>query len=82
MLDIKVLGSGCPNCSRLESETRAALDDAGMTDYALTKVTDMAAIVGYGVLSTPALVINEEVVSAGKIPKRKQIVAWAQERGD
>jgi small redox-active disulfide protein 2 len=82
MLDIKVLGSGCPNCERLASETRATLDDAGMTDYALTKITDMASIVGYGVLSTPALVINEVIVSSGKIPKRKQILAWVQERSE
>ena len=80
MLDIKVLGSGCPNCARLESETRAALDDAGIQDYALTKITDYAMIAAYGVMSTPALVINEEVVSTGKIPRRSQIVAWARER--
>ncbi len=78
MLSIKVLGSGCPNCKRLEAETRAALDAAGI-GYDLTKVTDFADITAYGVLSTPALVINEKVVSSGRIPARSQIVRLAQE---
>lgn len=76
MLQVKVLGSGCPNCRRLEAETREALDAAGVA-YTLTKVTDFADIAAYGVMSTPALVIDEMVVSSGRIPKREQIVAWA-----
>jgi small redox-active disulfide protein 2 len=78
MLNIKVLGSGCPNCQRLEAETRAALDTAGMT-YDLTKVTDYAVIVAYGVMSTPALVINETVVCSGRIPARSHIVDLARQ---
>ena len=79
MLEIKVLGSGCPNCQRLERETRAALDTAMIT-YELTKVTDYGDIASYGVMQTPALVMNETVVSSGKIPKHEQIVAWARQR--
>ena len=80
MLTVKVLGSGCPNCKRLESETRAALDGANPSiAYEVIKVTDYADIVAYGVISTPALVINEKVVSAGRIPKAEQIVQWARE---
>lgn len=79
MLYIKVLGSGCSNCQRLERETRAALDEAIIT-YDLTKVTDFADIAAYGVMRTPALVMNEAVVSSGKIPKPDQIVNWARER--
>jgi small redox-active disulfide protein 2 len=80
MLTVKVLGSGCPNCQRLEAETRAALDAANPSIvYELVKVTDYADIMAYGVMSTPALVINEKVVSAGRIPKRQQIVNWALE---
>lgn len=78
MLNIKVLGSGCANCKRLESETRAALDEAGIA-YDLAKVTDYADIMAYGIMSTPGLVINEKVVSAGRIPKRQQIVEWAKQ---
>lgn len=78
MLNIKVLGSGCSNCKRLEAETRAALDAAGIP-YGLAKVTDYADIAAYGVLSTPALVINEKVVSSGRIPARSKIVELAHE---
>ncbi|GAB5493989.1 MAG: thioredoxin family protein [Phototrophicaceae bacterium] len=79
MLEIKVLGSGCSNCQRLERETRAALDDSTIA-YELSKVTDYADIASYGVMQTPALVMNETVLSTGKIPKQEQILAWAQER--
>lgn len=80
MLTVKILGSGCPNCKRLESETRAALDAAQPGfEYEVIKVTDYTDIVSYGVMSTPALVINEKVVSAGRIPKADQIVQWARE---
>jgi small redox-active disulfide protein 2 len=79
MLQIKILGSGCPNCQRLELETRSALDEMNIA-YELTKVMDFADIAAYGVMHTPALVINEEVVSSGRIPKHDQIVAWARER--
>jgi len=79
MLQIKVLGSGCSNCQRLEREIRAALDDAAI-EYEITKVTDYADIAAYGVISTPAMVINEQVVSSGRIPKRDQIVDWAHAR--
>ncbi len=79
MLEIKVLGSGCSNCQRLERETRAALDQSSIA-YELTKVTDYGDIAGYGVMQTPALVMNETVVSTGKIPKHEQILAWAKEQ--
>ena len=78
MLQIKVLGSGCANCQRLERETRTALDEANII-YELNKVTDFADIASYGVMKTPALVINENVVSTGKIPKHDQIITWANQ---
>jgi small redox-active disulfide protein 2 len=78
MLQVKVLGSGCANCKRLEAETRAALDAEGIV-YTLEKVTEYPDIAAYGILSTPGLVLNEEVKSAGRIPKRDQIVAWARQ---
>ena len=78
MLNIKVLGSGCANCKRLETETRAALDAVGIP-YELIKVTDYADIMAYGVMSTPALVINEIVVSSGRIPSRSRIIELAND---
>lgn len=79
MLEVKILGAGCANCQRLERETRSALDDANIP-YELSKVTDYAEIAAYGVMRTPALVINETVVTSGKIPSHQQIVIWAQEQ--
>lgn len=78
MLQIKVLGSGCQNCKRLEAETRAALDETGIV-YELLKVTEYDDIMSYGILSTPGLVINEQVLAAGRIPRRQQIVDWARQ---
>jgi small redox-active disulfide protein 2 len=77
MLEVKVLGSDCANCQRLERETRAALSEAGIT-YHLEKVTDYSDIAAYGVLSTPALVINEKVVAVGRIPAHAKIVELAR----
>lgn len=80
MLTIKILGSGCPNCKRLEQETREALTAAPLpVDYEIVKVTDYADIAAYGVMSTPALVINEKVVSTGRIPRRQQIAEWVHD---
>lgn len=78
MLTVKVLGSGCANCNRLEQEVREALTESGIT-FDLIKVTDYADIMAYNVLSTPALVMNEKLLSAGRIPKRPQIVQWAKQ---
>ena len=78
MLQIKVLGSGCANCKRLEQEVKEALSGSAL-EYEIIKVTDYADIMAYGILSTPGLVINETVVSAGRIPKRLQIVEWAKQ---
>ncbi len=80
MLEVKVLGSGCPNCKRLEAETRAVLEELGV-EFELSKVTEYAEIMAYGVMQTPALVVNNEVVSAGRIPRRSQIKEWLQKAG-
>lgn len=63
---VKVLGPGCRNCVALERATREAIDRLGL-DASVEKVTDFAAIAGYGVMSTPALVVDDEVVSAGRV---------------
>ncbi|MCS7071252.1 MAG: thioredoxin family protein [Anaerolinea sp.] len=78
MLTIKILGSCCSNCERLEQEVRAALAGTAI-EHEIVKVTDDAEIMAYGILSTPGLVMNETILSAGRIPKRDQIVAWAQQ---
>ena len=69
---IKILGSGCKNCITLKENTEAALKEAGM-EAEIIKVTDFKDIMAYGVMSTPALVIDEKVVSFGKVLKPKEI---------
>lgn len=67
MLTIKILGSGCANCRKLEAVAREAASRANLSAE-FVKVTDMKDIMTYDLLSTPGLVINEKLVSSGRIP--------------
>ena len=73
-MEIKVLGPGCRNCVTLEARTREALEGLGL-EADIEKVTDPAAIAGYGVLSTPGLVVDGDVVLTGKVPSVRQLTA-------
>jgi small redox-active disulfide protein 2 len=75
MLTVKILGPGCANCRKLEAVTRDAAAGAGI-DAEFVKVTDMKAILAYDLLSTPGLVINEKLVSSGRIPSQAEIRQW------
>lgn len=66
ILKVKVLGVGCPNCQKLEININKALEDLGW-DVVVEKITKMEEIAEYGVMSLPALVVNERVLSNGKI---------------
>lgn len=77
MLNVKVLGSGCANCKRLEQNVRRVADVNGK-QIELTKVTDYADMAKWNILATPGLVVNEKLVSAGRIPNDKEILAWLQ----
>jgi len=70
---IKVLGSGCAKCKQLEANTKEALTQLGM-DIAIEHVTDFAQIAAYGVMSTPALVMNGKVISFGKVLKTEEVI--------
>ena len=72
-MKIKILGSGCANCVTLAENTNKALAESG-TEAEIEKVTDFAEIAKYGVMSTPGLVIDEKVVSYGKVLKPQDIV--------
>ena len=74
MTTIKILGSGCPNCKRLEQLARKAAEKIEL-EAEFIKVTDYQEIVDYGILSTPGLVVNGEVVSSGRVPSEAEIVA-------
>jgi small redox-active disulfide protein 2 len=71
-MDIKVLGTGCPKCKSLEKATREAVAEAGI-DATVTKVEDIVEIMNYGVMTTPALVIDGKVVVKGKVPSVAEI---------
>lgn len=75
MLTIKVLGSGCANCKRVEQIVRKVVADMGI-EAEIIKVTDYNEIASYNILSTPGLVINEKVVSTGRIPTPAEVTAW------
>ena len=78
MKKIEVLGPGCSNCVRLEENAREAVARAGI-DAEITKVTDYAEIMAYGIMSTPGLVIDGKVVSYGRVPSAGDIAAWLSE---
>ena len=75
MKDIKVLGSGCANCRTTLKLIEEVAQARGVA-VNLEKVEDMAAILGYGVMSTPGVVIDGKVVHAGGVPDRKKIESW------
>jgi small redox-active disulfide protein 2 len=75
MLTIKVLGSGCPNCRKVEAVARQAIARLAI-EAQVVKVTDYAEIMRYGVLATPGLVIEDKVVCAGRIPGEAEVSQW------
>lgn len=75
MMTVKILGSGCANCRKLEAVAREAAVAAGV-EAEFVKVTDLNDIMAYDILSTPGLVIDDKVVSAGRIPAKAEIQGW------
>jgi len=75
MKNIKVLGTGCANC-KAALKLIGDVAKAQGVEIALEKVEDMAAIVGYGVLSTPGVVVDGKVVHAGGVPSREKVLGW------
>ncbi|WZL82617.1 thioredoxin family protein [Vallitaleaceae bacterium 9-2] len=74
---IKILGSGCPNCKKLEMNTKKALKELNL-DATVEKVEDFEKIMAYGVMSTPALVVDEEVKFSGRVASPKDIIKYLQ----
>ncbi|MHB1338353.1 MAG: thioredoxin family protein [Bellilinea sp.] len=75
MLNIKILGSGCANCKRLEQIARKTVSDLGL-EAEFEKVTELTEIMKWPILSTPGLVVNNKLVSAGRIPSAAEIGQW------
>ena len=72
-MKLEILGSGCANCRKLMAVTEAAVRDLGIEDAELVKVEDFPTIMAYGVMATPALAIDGEVVMSGKVPSQAEV---------
>jgi small redox-active disulfide protein 2 len=79
-MNIKVLGPGCAKCQQTEKIVKEALAEAGI-EAQVEKVTDTMEIAGFGVFGTPAVVVDGEVKSVGKIPKKQDVKAWISSKG-
>ena len=77
-MDIKVLGPGCPKCHQTEKIVTEAISEAGV-EASVEKVTDVMKIAEYGVFGTPAVVVDGDVKSVGKIPKKEDVKTWIGE---
>ncbi|NTV64820.1 MAG: thioredoxin family protein [Oscillochloris sp.] len=75
MLSVKVLGSGCANCKRLEALVHKVVADRGL-QAEVEKVTDYAQMMRWNIMQTPGLVVNDTLVSSGRIPSEAEIVGW------
>ncbi len=75
MITIKVLGSGCANCKRLEQIAHKVVQNMAI-EAEIVKITDFQEIMNHGVLNTPGLVVNDELVSSGRIPSEAEITTW------
>jgi small redox-active disulfide protein 2 len=78
-MEIKILGGGCPKCERLEAVTKEVINELGI-EAEIIKVKSLMDIMTYDVMSTPALVVDEEVVSSGRIPDREEIKVWLKKK--
>lgn len=72
-MEIKVLGTGCNNCKKTKAVVGEAIQELGIA-ATLIEVQDIPSIMAYGVMSTPAIVIDEKVVSTGKVPAKSQVI--------
>ncbi len=78
-MKIEILGTGCPKCRKLHELAEEAVKELGASAE-ITKVTDINKIIDYGVMVTPALVIDGEVKVAGKISSKEEIIKWIKEK--
>ena len=78
-MKVKVLGTGCPKCKKLYAEAEKAIAEAG-SPAELEKVESIEGIMKYGVMMTPALVIDEEVKASGRIAPASEIASWIKEK--
>ncbi len=78
-MDIKVFGPGCPKCKAMEKNARQAIEELGV-EAEVTKIEDLNMMADHGVMITPALTIDDEMVVSGRVASPNQISKWIQER--
>ncbi|MBI9075168.1 MAG: TM0996/MTH895 family glutaredoxin-like protein [Desulfatibacillum sp.] len=76
-MDIKVLGPGCKKCEQTAKIVQETLSEAGV-DAKVEKITDLMQIAGYGVMSTPSVVVDGKVTVVGKVPSKKDVLSWVK----
>ena len=76
-MEIKILGTGCAKCNKLEEMVREVVSDLG-ADADIVKITDLNEILDYDIMMTPGLVVNGDVVCSGRLPKKDEIRNWLQ----
>ena len=81
MLNIKVIGKGCPNCEKLERLCNEVIKEENL-DAQVEKVTDVNKFADYGVMMTPGLVVNDKLLSQGKIPVKNTLAKWLNDQAE
>jgi small redox-active disulfide protein 2 len=76
-MNVKILGTGCPNCVRLEALVKEVAREKGLS-LEVDKVTDIVEIMSYGIMSTPGLVVDGQVMSSGRVPPKGEIATMMQ----
>jgi len=76
-MEIKILGTGCAKCNKLEEMVRAAVVELGL-DAEIIKITDLNEILEYDIMMTPGLVVDGEIICSGRLPKKDEILNWLQ----
>ena len=79
MLDIKIIGKGCPNCEKLEQLCNEVIKEENL-EAQVEKVTDVNEFADYGVMMTPGLVVNDKLLSQGKIPVKNTLAKWLNDQ--
>jgi len=80
-MKIEILGTGCPKCKKLSELTQTVVQELGIPAE-IKKITDINKIIDYGVMVTPALVIDGDIKAAGKIPSKQEIAEWIKEKNN
>lgn len=75
-MKITILGTGCPSCQKLEENAKKAVEELGLSDATVEHIYDVNKIIEYGVMSAPAIMIDDEIKAAGRIPDVEEIKGW------